>query len=78
MSYITIINTYAVLSLSNTAWIVAIAHDVLLELADWSRLSDEICLCKSRHAFDSTAGGPCDALLDSLLASVLLVNPEPH
>jgi len=40
---------------------VVIAHDVLLELADWSRVNDEICLCRSRHAFVSTAGGAVDA-----------------
>lgn len=63
-------NTYTVLSFSNAAWIVATAHDVLLELADWSRFKEEICLCKSRHAFVSTDSGPCDPTSNSDLSVV--------
>jgi len=35
---------------------VVMAQDVLLALADWSRVNDEICLLRSRHALVSTDG----------------------
>jgi len=69
----TTVNTYTVRSFSKAAWIEVTAHDVLLALADWSRVKDEICLCRSRQALVSMDGGACDS---PVLAASSLVKPH--
>jgi len=71
----TTVNTYTVRSFSKAACIDVTAHNVLLALADWSRVKDEICLCRSRQALVSTDGGACDS---PVLAASSLMKPHKH